>query len=296
VGERSLISIRSGRRRAGPASRQHRQCQLPGPVRRPISRSSTPSVARARCGQTAVAGVGKTRLRSRPSGCPHRPRPISHSELPTCLGVDLLLFVVAARLPARLNSVAGRWGRFSSPLPTLLFVGVNPVAANATSTLAVWPAFCPRATVAYRRDLKVHMRRLVVLGIVSVAGGWIGAVLLVRTSDTSFMRLSAVADAVCGGRRSRSAVAARASLIGACAGRQWSCSWRWCSFAIAVYGGYFRRRDGDHDVGRVLGGRNGRHPRDERPSNSLLGIVINGFSRSLCSWRLGPLCGDTVSS
>src|SRR6267154_2117400 len=99
--------------------------------------------------------------------------------------MSFLLFVVAAAAGA-INSVAGG-GSFLT-LPTLLYAGVTPVVANATSTMAMLPGSVASA-VAYRRELHVVRRWLMPLGLVSLVGGFLGGVLLVRTSDTSFMRL-----------------------------------------------------------------------------------------------------------
>jgi uncharacterized membrane protein YfcA len=99
--------------------------------------------------------------------------------------MSFLLFIVAAAAGA-INSVAGG-GSFLT-LPTLLYAGVTPVVANATSTMAMLPGSVASA-FAYRRELKVVRRSLMPLGIVSLVGGFLGGVLLVRTSDTSFMRL-----------------------------------------------------------------------------------------------------------
>src|SRR5437588_8529734 len=96
-----------------------------------------------------------------------------------------LLFIAAA-LAGILNSVAGG-GSFLT-LPTLLFAGVTPVVANATSTFAMLPGSVASA-VAYRRELQARTRWLLPLTTVSLIGGFMGAVLLVRTSDISFMRL-----------------------------------------------------------------------------------------------------------
>ena len=98
--------------------------------------------------------------------------------------VSIFLFFVAFAGGA-LNSVAGG-GSFLT-FPTLLYAGVTPVVANATSALAMWPGSMSSA-VAYRREL-VLGPRIVVLSVASVVGGLAGAILLVRTSDTSFMRL-----------------------------------------------------------------------------------------------------------
>ncbi|HEY3042658.1 MAG TPA: sulfite exporter TauE/SafE family protein [Vicinamibacterales bacterium] len=99
--------------------------------------------------------------------------------------MSFLLFIVAA-VAGALNSVAGG-GSFLT-LPTLLYAGITPVVANATSTMAMLPGSVASA-VAYRRELQGRAGWLVPLGIVSLIGGWLGAVLLVRTSDTRFMRL-----------------------------------------------------------------------------------------------------------
>ena len=92
----------------------------------------------------------------------------------------------AGVLGGALNAVAGG-GSFIG-LPALLYAGVAPVAANATNTFALWPAAISSAA-AYRRDIRTSFKTLVVPGAVSLVGGLIGALLLVRTSDTGFMRL-----------------------------------------------------------------------------------------------------------
>lgn len=99
--------------------------------------------------------------------------------------MTFLLFSVAA-VAGALNSVAGG-GSFLT-LPTLLYAGITPVIANATSTMAMLPGSVSSA-VAYRRELQGRAEWLVPLGIVSLLGGLLGGVLLVRTSDTSFLRL-----------------------------------------------------------------------------------------------------------
>ena len=93
---------------------------------------------------------------------------------------------LAAMIGGALNSVAGG-GSFVT-LPALLYSGVPPVMANATSTMALWPGSLSSA-YAYRHDMKTERRYLVLLVGVSIVGGLIGALLLVRTSDTHFMQL-----------------------------------------------------------------------------------------------------------
>src|SRR5438105_7348664 len=100
-------------------------------------------------------------------------------------GVPIILFLAAA-IGGALNAVAGG-GSFLT-LPALIVAGVSPVAANATSTLALWPASVS-STFAYRGDIRASRQWLAVLGVTSLAGGLVGAFLLVRTSDSSFLRL-----------------------------------------------------------------------------------------------------------
>lgn len=86
-----------------------------------------------------------------------------------------------------LNAVAGG-GSFLA-LPALIFAGVPPVAANATTTFALWPGSISSAW-AYRREIARTGRAwLVLLGSVSLAGGLTGGFLLMQTSDAGFMRL-----------------------------------------------------------------------------------------------------------
>jgi uncharacterized membrane protein YfcA len=96
-----------------------------------------------------------------------------------------LLFISAA-LAGALNSVAGG-GSFIS-FPALLFTGVAPVAANATNSVALWPAGVASA-FAYRSELTQPRATLVALALASFVGGVAGALLLLWTSDTTFVHL-----------------------------------------------------------------------------------------------------------
>ena len=169
------------------------------------------------------------------------------------------LFVVAA-IGGALNSVAGG-GSFLT-LPALLYAGVTPVAANATSTLAMWPGSVSSA-IAYRRELKARMQWLVTLGVVSLVGGLLGAVLLVRTSDTSFMRLLPwlmllAATTFTFGGQLATVASPRASQPG-------FFMVALVQFFISVYGGYFGGGMGIMMLATFsLAGHDG-HSRDERP-------------------------------
>ena len=94
--------------------------------------------------------------------------------------------MLAAFAGAALNSVAGG-GSFLT-FPALLWAGLGPIAANATSTVALWPGSLGSAW-GYRADMAGVRRWLLPLGLVSAVGGWIGAQLLLVTGDVTFAQL-----------------------------------------------------------------------------------------------------------
>jgi uncharacterized membrane protein YfcA len=94
--------------------------------------------------------------------------------------------LVAAGIAGALNALAGG-GSFIS-FPALLFIGIPPVEANATNTVALWPGLVASA-MAYLKRLNAPIRVLAPLLVTSVLGGWAGAVLLLKTPQHTFMRL-----------------------------------------------------------------------------------------------------------
>lgn len=100
--------------------------------------------------------------------------------------LEYSLLFVAAVFGGALNSVAGG-GSFLT-FPSLLFAGVSAIIANATSAVALWPGSLA-AAIAYRDELRRERRWFVRLAAVGVAGGLIGALLLLRTSNATFVRL-----------------------------------------------------------------------------------------------------------
>ena len=92
---------------------------------------------------------------------------------------------VAALLAGALNSVAGG-GSFLT-FPALVLGGVPPIAANTTSTVALWPGALA-SVGAYRREL-AQAPNLLLLSLASLAGGVLGALLLLRTSSATFSAL-----------------------------------------------------------------------------------------------------------
>jgi uncharacterized membrane protein YfcA len=101
------------------------------------------------------------------------------------LATSALLFA-AGIVGGAVNSVAG--GGSFLVFPSMLLVGVPPVAANATTAVALWPAGVA-STVAYRKDLPREGTSLAVLALASAIGGTGGAVLLLKTSDQTFTKI-----------------------------------------------------------------------------------------------------------
>lgn len=98
-----------------------------------------------------------------------------------------IILFFAALLGGTLNAVAGGGSFFS--FPALLLTGVPPIQANATSTVALWPGSLA-SVGAYRRELAALDRVVVVtLGITSLIGGILGALLLLITPQETFLGL-----------------------------------------------------------------------------------------------------------
>ena len=97
-----------------------------------------------------------------------------------------LIIAAGAFMAGGMNAMAGGGTFFS--FPALLAAGVPPVMANASNTVALWPASFSSAW-AYRREVRRHPRMAVLLAIVSMLGGLVGGLLLMATSNESFSRL-----------------------------------------------------------------------------------------------------------
>ena len=102
-------------------------------------------------------------------------------NLPTAI---LLFF--AALVAGALNAVAGG-GSFIA-FPALLFTGVPAVPANATNTVALWTGLVCSGG-AFRSRLRARRIVLVTLFTVSLIGGVIGALLLLKTPANTFLRI-----------------------------------------------------------------------------------------------------------
>jgi uncharacterized protein len=146
----------------------------------------------------------------------------------------LFLLALAGLLAGTMNAVAGG-GSFVT-FPALVFAGLPPIAANATSTVALFPGTLA-STWAYRGELTgVAGLRLRVLLPISVAGGFLGAILLLITPGAAFdhvipwlLLLATITFA--GGRELGQALARRVRLG--------TVALLAIQFVLSIYGGYF---------------------------------------------------------
>ena len=100
--------------------------------------------------------------------------------------LNAVLLFGAALIAGVMNAVAGG-GSFIA-FPTLLFTGVPPIPANATNTVALWTGLVCSGG-AFRRHINVPWLVLGVLTAASLAGGILGALLLLHTPARTFMRV-----------------------------------------------------------------------------------------------------------
>jgi uncharacterized membrane protein YfcA len=96
-----------------------------------------------------------------------------------------ILFACAFAAGA-INSIAG--GGTLITFPVLIWLGLDPKIANATSTVALWPGLFG-GLFGYRKELENSSTILFRLGLTSIIGGGIGAWLLIRTPSVVFAQL-----------------------------------------------------------------------------------------------------------
>jgi uncharacterized membrane protein YfcA len=100
--------------------------------------------------------------------------------------VQFLFLFLAAFVAGAVNSVAG--GGTLLTFPTLLSIGVPPIAANATSTVALVPGSFS-AFYGYRDEMKDSRREVLLFAVPSLIGGVIGALFVNRVGDRTFAAL-----------------------------------------------------------------------------------------------------------
>ncbi|MDW5441441.1 sulfite exporter TauE/SafE family protein [Polaromonas sp. SM01] len=100
--------------------------------------------------------------------------------------LDMLLIGGGAFAAGAVNAIAGGGTFFS--FPALLMIGIPPVVANASNSVAQWPGSLTGAW-AYRRELVPYKRYLLPMGAASLLGGVAGGLLLLSAGDARFSAL-----------------------------------------------------------------------------------------------------------
>lgn len=100
--------------------------------------------------------------------------------------IQYLLLAAASFMAGAINSVAG--GGTLLTFPALLSVGVSPVLANGTSTMALVPGSVS-AFWGYRKEESSHQRDFIAMAAPSLLGGVAGALLVIKAGDSIFARL-----------------------------------------------------------------------------------------------------------
>jgi uncharacterized membrane protein YfcA len=148
-----------------------------------------------------------------------------------------IIVLVAGVLAGAINSIA--FGGSLISFPTLVWLGLPPIAANATNTAAMWPGSLG-AVWGYRRELAHTKRRMYWLIVPSVIGAVVGAALLRVTPAALFDRLvpllilfATVLFAV------QERVQRLFNVASAHHGTTWLAGAMIFQFLVSVYGGYF---------------------------------------------------------
>jgi uncharacterized membrane protein YfcA len=97
--------------------------------------------------------------------------------------LEALAIVGVGLLAGTINTIVGSGSLIT--FPTLLAFGFTPVVANVSNTVGLVPGSLSGA-FAYRSELRGQRPRLVVLGMASIGGGIVGAVLLLALPGSVF--------------------------------------------------------------------------------------------------------------
>jgi uncharacterized membrane protein YfcA len=194
-------------------------------------------------------------------------------------GVELLLLVCAGLGGGLAGSIAGLASLVS--YPALLAVGLGPVTANVTNTVALVFGSAG-ATLGSRTELEGQAPRVRELAVAAVLGGGVGATLLLLTPSDTFERIApwliAVASLTILMRQRLRPPDARQDagpgLIGGV-------------FLVAIYGGYFGAGAGVMVLALMLAGTGDTLARSNALKNVVLGIANAVAALAFCV--LGPV-------
>ena len=98
--------------------------------------------------------------------------------------IHYIWLVIASAIAGVMNAMAGG-GSFVS-FPAMLGMGVAPVQANATNTVALWPGQLT-SLAALRKDIRRDL--LPAVAVSSIVGGILGAEVLLHTRQQTFLSL-----------------------------------------------------------------------------------------------------------
>jgi hypothetical protein len=152
---------------------------------------------------------------------------------------EFLLVFLAAIAAGAVNALAG--GGTLITFPVLTAVGIPPISANITNTVALCPGYLG-ATMAQAKDLQGQRRRLWLTLPAGVVGGLIGAFLLLQTEEKVFRELVPYLILLASGllavqERLRAWLVRRSQQNGAHTANE---SWVVLPVGLAaIYGGYF---------------------------------------------------------
>ncbi|MEI6387013.1 MAG: sulfite exporter TauE/SafE family protein, partial [Spirochaetota bacterium] len=97
--------------------------------------------------------------------------------------LNIVIVTIAALVAGFINAIAG--GGTLLSFPALLAIGVPPVTANVTNTLALLPGYLG-GTLAQWPDIRTQWRRLLFILPLAVIGGLAGGILLLSTGEKLF--------------------------------------------------------------------------------------------------------------
>jgi uncharacterized membrane protein YfcA len=100
--------------------------------------------------------------------------------------LHVCLLVVAGLSAGTVNAIAG--GGTLLSFPALLLVGLSPVVANVTNTVAVWPGYLS-GTLGYRAQVARDGPEHKDLAVIAAGGAVLGTVLLLTAPASVFHRL-----------------------------------------------------------------------------------------------------------
>jgi uncharacterized membrane protein YfcA len=149
--------------------------------------------------------------------------------------VNTLVLLAAAFAAGAINSIAG--GGTLLSFPALVWLGRDPILANATNAAALWPGSFA-GMVGFRREVASARRWLLFLTIPSLLGGVLGAILLLHTSSTTFSNI--VPFLILGATllvATQEVIARKLQVV--VQGHRWMAAAFLFQFLVGIYGGYF---------------------------------------------------------